>query len=321
VDVAIIGLGVIGTTYGYALQKAGHATCHLVRPSKRDVIPSSLVVSLLDGRKNPKGRAVTDTYDVRLAQPGGRYDMIIVSVSSDKLASAIRTLADEGIDGPVLLMNGITDDRTTLTTLMGGRPFVLGYPVAGGQIDAAAARLDAVLFDHMMLESRAKAGLPQYDQWASAFSDAGITLECPADMLEWIWLHMAINAGVITTAATLGPIDDTAAAARRLMDDSRALALAVRTIRECVQVVAARGIDLRAYSSEIAPYRTPAWRAGIVMKRMFAGNALTRRIMELHANKADLLYVCGSIHNEARRHSVTTPLFDAAYAEMLHKLG
>jgi len=34
------------------------------------------------------------------------------------------------------------------------------------------------------------------------------------------------------------------------------------------------------------------------MKRMFRTNLLTRRIMELHTSKADLLYVCGSIHDQ-----------------------
>ena len=33
--IAVLGLGVIGTTYAYALQKAGHETFHIVREGKR----------------------------------------------------------------------------------------------------------------------------------------------------------------------------------------------------------------------------------------------------------------------------------------------
>ena len=29
--IAVLGIGVIGTTYAYALQKAGHETFHIVR--------------------------------------------------------------------------------------------------------------------------------------------------------------------------------------------------------------------------------------------------------------------------------------------------
>ena len=53
--VCVLGLGVIGTTYAYALSKAGIGVEHLVRESKRDTAPASIGVSLLDGRKNPKG--------------------------------------------------------------------------------------------------------------------------------------------------------------------------------------------------------------------------------------------------------------------------
>ncbi|MBP3261706.1 2-dehydropantoate 2-reductase N-terminal domain-containing protein, partial [Pseudobutyrivibrio sp.] len=47
--VAILGLGVIGTTYAYAFQKAGHETFHILRDGKKE-IPSAISVHLLDGR-------------------------------------------------------------------------------------------------------------------------------------------------------------------------------------------------------------------------------------------------------------------------------
>lgn len=36
--VAILGLGVIGTTYAYAFQKAGHETFHIIRDGKKTFI-------------------------------------------------------------------------------------------------------------------------------------------------------------------------------------------------------------------------------------------------------------------------------------------
>ncbi len=60
--IAVLGLGVIGTTYAYALQKVGHETAHIVREGKN--VPSSIAVHLLDGRYNPNcwrayGKGVT----------------------------------------------------------------------------------------------------------------------------------------------------------------------------------------------------------------------------------------------------------------------
>ena len=57
--IAILGLGVIGTTYAYAFQKAGHQVEHVLRDSKRNNAPNSLSVDLLDGRYHSKGTNTT----------------------------------------------------------------------------------------------------------------------------------------------------------------------------------------------------------------------------------------------------------------------
>jgi 2-dehydropantoate 2-reductase len=75
------------------------------------------------------------------------------------LVGAVQTLIDNRLGGPVLLFNGVTDDRVSLAQVMARRPFILGYPVAGGQLDAAKGNLDAVLFDHVMLERRDKSNV------------------------------------------------------------------------------------------------------------------------------------------------------------------
>ena len=219
----ILGLGVIGTTYGYALQKAGIETRHFVREEKRESCPECLSVKLLDGRKNNKGTPVQDTYEVSLARPGDRYDLILVSVSSDKLLPALEALLKSDIGGTILLMNGVKEDRRALDALMGDRPYILGYPVAGGQIDWEKAELDCAMFDHIMLEREDKSKAGNYRDILAMFERANIHAECLPDMLEWIWLHMAINAGVIATAAALGDIRDSAARRARA-DGQRARA-------------------------------------------------------------------------------------------------
>ena len=55
-SILVVGLGVIGTTYGYLFQKAGHRVEHLVRKSSARAAVSSLEVEILDGRTDPKAR-------------------------------------------------------------------------------------------------------------------------------------------------------------------------------------------------------------------------------------------------------------------------
>lgn len=78
--IAILGLGVIGTTYAYAFQKAGHQVEHVLRDSKRNNAPKSLSVDLLDGRYHSKGENKHDTYEVHAAEADSEYDFIFLSV-------------------------------------------------------------------------------------------------------------------------------------------------------------------------------------------------------------------------------------------------
>ena len=86
--IAILGLGVIGTTYAYAFQKAGYQVEHVLRDSKRNNAPKSLSVDLLDGRYHSKGENKHDTYEVHVAEDDSEYDFIFsvfVMVLSKKL--------------------------------------------------------------------------------------------------------------------------------------------------------------------------------------------------------------------------------------------
>lgn len=318
--IMILGLGVIGTTYAYVFQKSGFETAHLIREHNRKKCPDKISVKLLDGRKSKQGEDIEDTYTVAMARQDESYDLIVVSVSGGRLKEAVDTLNQNRIGGTILVLNGVREERKDLDEIMNGRKYILGYPVAGGQIDMEKARLDSVLFGHMMIERKDKAGIDRYDDIISLLNQSGIKAECPHDMLEWIWLHMAINAGVITTAASLGDIKDSVAAARRLMSRAPALREAILTIRECVKVVEARNVDLKNYRNELIPYKIPSLLAGLIMKRMFRTNRLTRQIMELHANKDDLLYVCGSVYEIGKKMNISTPCFDINYKALLNAL-
>ena len=129
---------------------------------------------------------------------------------------------------------------------------------------------------------------------------ADIKAEVPFDMIEWIWLHMAINAGVITTASKYGDVSDIAQSASNIMNSASGLSEAVITIREAVKVVKARGVKLNHYNNELMVYKIPSRLAGIIMRQMFKTNELTRRIMELHSNMDDLIYVCKSVYDSGK---------------------
>lgn len=304
--IAVLGLGVIGTTYAYALQKAGHETFHIVREGKN--VPSSITVHLLDGRYNPKGEEKDDDYSVRIASQNGEYDFILISVASGKLKEAMRTLRERNLKGTVILFCNFWNERKEVEEIVGDFEYITAFPTAGGHMEKEG-KLNCVLFDHIMLESREKARIKNYNELVSMLDSANIKQEIPYDMFEWIWIHMAINAGVTSTAAREGNIDDPNRLARELMADSKALTMAVKCIRETLKTVSARGVELKKYNNEIFPYKIPAGIAGIAMKKLFAGNELTSRIMTLHNDVKDIVYGCRCVYDEGKRHGLELPLF------------
>lgn len=315
--ILVIGLGTIGSIYGYVFQKAGHEVEHYLRKDSPKAAVKQLQVDLLDGRADKDGIQSCDVYQVKHCS-SKTYDFIFVSVPSGGLTSVIDSLAADGISGTLILACGIWEDRAYVDKLVKEYSYILGYPVAGGNI--RDNRLTCCLFDHFMLERKEKAAISNYEKLARLFADCQIQLEQPYDMLEWIWLHMGINAGVISVMGKSGDVKDTAAAAKQLMDSRQYLKEAVNTIRETSQIVASRGVNLKHYKNEILAYKLPTVISAPLMKRMFAKKVLTRKIMTLHGNTQDLMFVCKCLYDSGKKNQIAAPNFYANCEETMGKI-
>lgn len=316
--ILIVGLGVIGSTYGYLFQAAGHETEHMIRSGSIYASTHELSVSLLDGRRRRDGEMSHGVYSVKQTRQGEAYDFIFVSVPGGKIADVLRLLQQQNIRGTILLACGIWENHEELDRIMEGWDYIIGYPVAGGSRKNAS--LNCCVFDHFMMENRKKSAISNYDLLEKLFADCAIQLETPHDMLEWIWIHMAVNAGVVSTAGKYGDAADPQTAAENLMSSSKALAEAVLAIRETLRIISVRKIHLQNYKNEVSAYRIPHRLAGIIMKRMFAKNLLTRKIMTLHSNMDDLLFVCARVYELGRGSRIDAPVFYENYEAFRAKL-
>lgn len=316
-NILIVGLGVIGTTYGYLFQKVGHCVEHYIRKSSPKHAIQKLQVNMLDGRINPQGTETLDKYVVEKSTKKD-YDFIFVAVPSGKIADVLTELKQQKFSGTILFCCGIWENRTYIDSITDGWNYVLGYPVAGGNI--IGETLHCCVFDHFMLESNEKTNIPNYAQLEKLFSDCSVKLEKPHDMLEWIWLHIAINAGVVSVAGRYGDIHNASASAENLMNSTKRLAEAVKSIRETSKIVESRGVNLKNYANELFAYKLPTWLSAPIMKRMFAKNILTRKIMTLHSNIDDLLFVCESVYEKGKVNNISAPIFYGNYEEFSKKM-
>lgn len=317
-NILIVGLGVIGSTYGYLFQSAGHKTEHLLRKDSKNNSIKTLDISMLDGRKSKKGEMVSDTYTITHSENNKCYDLIFVSVPEGGISDVLQTLRDKNISGPILLFCGIQQTHAQLIHMLYGYDYIIGYPVAGGNIQNN--RLNCCVFDHVMMESRGGSQSKAYEKVISLFKSCNIKTEIPYDMVEWIWLHMAINAGVISVAGRYGDICNTSESAELVMNSSKLLSEAVYSIRETTKIIASCGVSLKNYSNELLPYKIPAGLAGVIMKKMFSSNQLTRKIMTLHNNLSDLLFVCNNLYELGKKNGVDAPIFYNNYSIVLNKI-
>jgi len=310
-EIVVLGAGVIGTTYALAWRQAGHRVTHLVRPERSVGAPRRFRVNLLDGRTKPPTRSqIEHVVDAAADADLAAADFLFVSVPGHALPGAIDTARARGLGNRLVLFSGGWESREELDALVGRSDYVLGYPIAGGGFEGELLR--AVLFDSVKLEAARPETQALHDLAERAFGDAGITPEPEVRMLEWLWIHEAINAGIITAiAASAQEGEPLAAVVERALGDRRTLARGIGNIRECLRVVQGRGVRLRDHRGDVIPYYLPRWLSSRLMVRLFRTQELSREIMLLHHNVADLTSLVGAVAQAERTQGLTLRGFDA----------
>jgi 2-dehydropantoate 2-reductase len=304
--ILVFGAGAIGTIYGYFLAKAGNDVTHYVRPNRAEQLKGGLAVRIQDGRDEKHVQEIQDNYVIRTITSlnGTSYDLILVSIKHGSLDGAAQVLRDSAVTGDILFFNGLWKDYTSIDSYVARERYLWGYPVAGGNIDYESRTLQGAILDHVVLGETDGRSTERLSRIVELFGGAGIKSELPRDVLHWIWIHMAINAGVISTCLKVG-------SAPAFMGSARALGEGILTMREGLKVVQARGVDLKDYHDEVRMYYLPVLFSGLLFKFYFRQNLLSRKIMELHNNMDDLYELCSDVYHTAKELGIDTPRLDA----------
>jgi 2-dehydropantoate 2-reductase len=315
--VLVFGAGPIGSIYSYFLSQAGNKVIHFVRPSRAEQLSRGLHVSILDGRSPKDIKHVDTDYPIRTITDFGterQFDLILVSVKHHSLEDALRVLRESGVRGDFLFFNGLWTDYSALDKFIPRDRYLWGYPVAGGNVDYEKARLEGAILDNVLLGEIDGRTTDRLKRIVGVFKNAAIAVETPANILHWIWIHMAINAGVISTCLKYG-------SAPAFMDSTKALREGILTIRETLKVAVAKGADFNECKGEIRNYYLPTFFSSLAFKQVFRRNVLARKIMELHNNLDDLYDLCTDVYQSAKDLGIHTPLFDQKARYFLRKSG
>jgi 2-dehydropantoate 2-reductase len=299
VDICVVGAGVIGCVYGCVLDEAGHRVTHLVR-SGGARLSRGLEIELLDARgAAPVERNVVYRPTVIDRLDGARpFDVILASVRHYQLEQLLPTLAEVAGESDVVLFSNWWSTLAPVDAVLGDR-YVWAFPVAGGGFDGD--RLVAALLDHIVLgESAGRA--ERVARVAEVFAGAGLAIEPQPDMLAWLWVHFAVEAGVIAVAINSGGVD-------AFLDDVPALIRAVLVVREALSVVAARGVAVEQVP-EAAMWFAPEAVVAQAIFTQYQSDVAARRIMQRHTGGSELARIVHDVVGTGHELGVSTPLLE-----------
>jgi len=237
--ILVVGAGVIGTIYGWALSEAGHVVVHLLRPGRSSHLANGISIDIMDRRKgHPKW--VKGNYPIKvtetLEQAAG-YDLIIVPVRHYALVETLRQIRSLVPDADYLLLTQNWQGTAGIEDLLPSSKYIFGDAKAGGSFQGD--RLIATLY---AIDIGSVDGQQSECLWKAKalFQSADIQTRVQENILHYLWIQYAINGGAWPLAVQAGNFS-------KLIKDRRLMDIAFLSIKECLAVVASRGVDLQKY--------------------------------------------------------------------------
>jgi 2-dehydropantoate 2-reductase len=301
--ILIIGAGVIGTIYGHALYESGNDVTHYVRPGKKKLFANGIRIRLLDGRESkPKEKEIV--YSLKVTEDlssKDHYDLILVSVRHYQLESVLPLLRDHTGNTDILFFNGNWDGLDVVDQYLPQAKYLWGFPVAGGGYTSWG--LDAALLNEVRLGEIDGQNTQRVERIAKMFQQAGIKVDIQENILHWLWVHFAINCGIIAAAFKAG-------GARELLNSIPNLQLGILGGREALAVCQQRGVNVHLYEDARSFY-APALLGAIAVWFTMKTNRPARKIMERHTAIEELQRICIDLINTGNQLKVDIPILNS----------
>jgi 2-dehydropantoate 2-reductase len=302
--ILMFGAGVIGTVYGYALSQAGAEVTHYVRPGKRRELEKGIRLRLLDGRERP-ARETTALYPLKAVDsfsPDDDHDVWIVSVRHYQIDSVLPILKEHAGRADILFFNGLWGGLEPIDRSLPRSPYLWGFPVAGGGYTPEGI-LEAALLDEVRLGEVDGRVTPRLERLKTLFEQARLKVDIQPNILHWLWVHFAINGGVIGAAFKAG-------GARQLLNGMARLRDAILAGREALAVCRARGVDVREFADAKA-FGQPAWLGAVAIWLRMKADKPARKIMETHTAIDELQAIYRDVLTTGQALGIAMPRYQA----------
>jgi 2-dehydropantoate 2-reductase len=225
-EILIVGAGVIGTVYGVHLAAAGNKVSVLSHGPRTDEVAAGG----LSARDVRSGTLVAAEAAV-VPDASGEYDIVLVAVRRDQLASACAGLAALAGKPAVVFFGNNPAGRLAISGDMPGETY-LGFPGVGGVMTRGTADYVRIRQQPTALQETAD---PRLAALEAALSSRGFAIQRVTDMDGWLAYHAAFVACIAAALYRCGtdPV--------RLAADRTTLTLMCRAITEAFAALRASG--------------------------------------------------------------------------------
>ena len=132
--VLVVGAGIIGSIYGWALAESGHHIVHLVRSGKASALRDGLTLDMLDRRKGHKRnfRGLYRLHAVKTVSPKDTFELVIVPVKHYALVQTLKEVVPKVGAAEFLLLTQNWRGTDDMNTILPRARYVYGDAKAGG---------------------------------------------------------------------------------------------------------------------------------------------------------------------------------------------
>jgi 2-dehydropantoate 2-reductase len=290
--------------------EAGNEVTHLVPPGHANRLRDGIEIRLLDARSGsgPEVRAEYRPRVIDRLDATHPPELILASVRHYQVPDLLPVLASGAGSAETLFFNNLWTSFEPVDQALAGR-YLWGFPVAGGGFDGRV--LHAALLGDVQLGDPTGRAADRLESVMGLFSDCGLTVEVQPDILAWLWVHFAVEAGVIATAIKAGGVDEFLGSVDRISE-------AVLAVRDALEVVRAREVET-VNVPDAQMWAAPEGTVAEGIKGLYETDLGPRRIMERHTGGEELKRIYTDVVATGRDLKVDMPVLEplASYVEAL----
>jgi Ketopantoate reductase len=272
----IIGTGVIGTIYGWALKEAGIPVVHYIRPGKKEQYKKGVQIDILDERKGHLKKNKTIYYPecIDSLSPENDFELVILPTNSYQTETALRTIMPLTPKAFYLIMAANWESTGFIDRLIPRDRYLMGYADGGGTIQNGAYWTNLGAEIHLGAVDASQN--PNLEKVAALLRRADMKPDIPQNIVHWLWVHNASSVSFWAAFLKYRNVKD-------FLKDKNLLKKAYIAMKECLDLCEKRGVNIEEFP-DVQSCLMPVWLFIPVFRHLWRHNESMQRFTAHAAN-------------------------------------